>query len=199
MSRLSKKHVKITPDECNNCRLCEESCPFGAIEKPVETDPAEKKETGVKRIALLFILLPVIVLSSGWIGSRLHIPLSKLHPTVSLAENILQEDSGQKTETSDHTLAFRASGKPRAELFEEAVAVQRKFKTGGWILGGFIGLIICLKLISLSIQRRRPEYAIDKGNCFSCGRCFLYCPFEQVRLGLISPEELDQIKPGINL
>jgi len=33
LSRLSKWHVTITPDECINCRLCEDTCPFDAIEK----------------------------------------------------------------------------------------------------------------------------------------------------------------------
>jgi len=30
-SRVAWKHVAITPDECMNCRLCEDTCPFGAI------------------------------------------------------------------------------------------------------------------------------------------------------------------------
>jgi NosR/NirI family nitrous oxide reductase transcriptional regulator len=34
MSRLSKWRVTITPDECIECRLCEQSCPFGAIREP---------------------------------------------------------------------------------------------------------------------------------------------------------------------
>jgi NosR/NirI family nitrous oxide reductase transcriptional regulator len=33
-SRFSFRHVTITPTDCINCRLCEEACPFGAIEKP---------------------------------------------------------------------------------------------------------------------------------------------------------------------
>ena len=32
--RLSRRHVTITPDECIHCRLCEDVCPFGAIDKP---------------------------------------------------------------------------------------------------------------------------------------------------------------------
>jgi ferredoxin len=193
MSRLSKRHVRITPDECNNCRLCEESCPFGAIKKADEEMQPPKKEEDVRRLALIFILLPVIVFGSGWIGSRLDNSLSRLHPTVSLAEEVLLENAGKRTEMSDATKAFRATGKPSEELFAEARAIQIQFRKGGWILGGFIGLVLCLKLIGLFVRRRQLEYDVDKGTCLSCGRCFAYCPYEQVRLGLMTPEELKEL------
>jgi ferredoxin len=151
LSRLSKKHVRITPDECNNCRLCEESCPFGAIKKPDEDIPLETKQVDVKRLAVVFILLPVVVLGSGWIGSRLNEPLSRGHATVSLAEEILLENAGKRTEMTNATKAFRASGKPTEELFAEARTIQDSFRVGGWIVGGFIGLVVCLKLIGLFV------------------------------------------------
>jgi polyferredoxin len=195
MSRLSRRHVRITPDECNNCRLCEESCPFGAIKKADDDDQIQPigRQREVKQLAVIFILLPVVVFSSGWIGSRLDIPLSRLHPTVSLAEEVLLENAGKRTEMTDATKAFRATGKPSEELFAEAQSIQREFRIGGWILGGFIGLILCLKLVGLFVQRRQPEYDVNRGTCLSCGRCFAYCPYEQVRLGLMTPEELEKL------
>lgn len=197
MSRLSKRHVTITPNECTNCRLCEASCPFGSIKKP-EAPPLEpgRKKTEIKRLALLLLLLPVIVLGSGWAVSRLHEPLSRMHATVSLARDIHLEDIGQRKESTEHTRAFRASGKPTPELFAEAAAIGKRFKTGSWILGGFLGLIISLKLIGLSVVKKREEYEIDTGTCLSCARCFMYCPFEHVRLGLIKPEEIDEFIEG---
>ena len=196
MSRLSKKHIRITPDECNNCRLCEESCPFGSIKKAEEGPPLDSRKSDVRRLVLIFALMPLLVLGSGWIGSSLNVPLSRLHATVSLAEEILLENSGQRTEMSDETTAFRASGKPTEELFAEAQSIRQQFRRGGWILGGFVGLVLCLKLIGLFSRRRQLEYDVDKGTCQSCGRCFSYCPYEQVRLGLLTQEEADRLGTG---
>ena len=191
MSRLSRRHVKITPDECNNCRLCEDSCPFGAIHSSTEAASRTDRAKEVKSLALLFVLLPILVFGSGWAVSRLNDAFSRAHPTVSLAEEILLENSGQRTEMTDTTRAFRATGKLSEELFVEAEVVQKQMKTGGWFLGGFLGLIICLKLIGLAVRKQRDEYTIDSGSCLSCGRCFAYCPYEQVRLGLIAPDEVE--------
>jgi len=193
MSRLSRRHVRITPDECNNCRLCEESCPFGAIRKPVDPAPAAAKETDVKRLALLLALLPAVAAAGGWIGSRLEVPLSRLHPKVSLAETVLLDDAGRQPVVTDALKAFKASGKPTEELLAEAGVLRREFRAGGWILGGFVGLIIWTKLIGLFIRKRRSEYEMDRGACLSCGRCFAYCPYEQVRLGNMSPEEAQNL------
>ena len=49
--------------------------------------------------------------------------------------------------------------------------------------GAWVGLVVGVKLIHLSIRRRRAEYEPDPANCVSCGRCFWYCPQEQARLG----------------
>ena len=53
MSRLSKKHLTITPSECINCRLCEASCPFDAINKPSEAKAYQNKEKSRKHLVLL--------------------------------------------------------------------------------------------------------------------------------------------------
>ncbi len=193
LSRLSKWHVRITPNDCNNCRLCEEACPFGSIKKADETSLPPPKTTEIKKMAAALLLLPVIVFGGGWIGSRLDVPLSRVHATVRLAEEILLENSGRRTEMTDETKAFRASGKPAEELFAEAGAIRKRMKAGGWIIGGFLGFIFSLRLIGLLVRRRNPEYDVDKGTCLSCGRCFAYCPYEQVRLGLMTPEELEAL------
>ena len=60
------------------------------------------------------------------------------------------------------------------------MAIREKFKTGGAWLGGFIALIVALKLIGLSTVPKRDIYTPHKETCFSCGRCYPYCPVEAV-------------------
>ena len=36
---VAKWRVRVTPDYCTQCRLCEASCPFGAMREP-EVSPA---------------------------------------------------------------------------------------------------------------------------------------------------------------
>ena len=141
-------------------------------------------------MTLLLGILPVVVLLSGWMGSRLGVPLSRTHFTVSLAREIQLENVDLREETTEATDAFRASGRTTENLMMEAEAIQNQFVKGGWILGMFIGLIICVKLFHQSIYRKRTTYTVDKGHCFSCAWCVPYCPFEQVRLGVIKPEEI---------
>ena len=57
LSRISKWRVTITPDECIQCRLCEESCPFGAVRKPTVQWPKEEYSRSKERLALLLVFL----------------------------------------------------------------------------------------------------------------------------------------------
>ncbi len=182
LSRLSKWRVTITPDECIQCRLCEDSCPFGAIKKPAANWPASEYGKGKKRLALLLLLLPVLVFFGGWAGSSLKAVTSLAHPTVRLAERVYLEETGKVEGTTDASLAFRATGKEIRELYEEASEMRAGFGLGGWVFGGFVGFVIGLKLIGLSVWRRRPGYEADRASCLACGRCFEYCPREHLRL-----------------
>jgi len=182
LSRLSKWRVTITPDECIRCRLCEDSCPFGAIRKPAAQWPAQEYHVAKKRLAFLLLLLPVLVFLGGWAGSALKGVTSQAHETVRLAKQIYMEDAGQIEEVTDASTAFRATGQQTRELYEQAANIRASFEVGGWILGGFIGLVIGLKLIGLSVWRQRTDYEADRASCLACGRCYKYCPREHVRL-----------------
>jgi len=182
LSRISKWRVTIAPDECVQCRLCEDSCPFGAIREPTTDWPAHDYNKSKKRLAFLILLLPVLILSVGWMGSGLRRVTSRMHATVRLAERIYLEDTGKVEDTTDASLAFRATGKEVQELYEEASNIQSDFGLGGWLFGGFVGLVIGLKLIGLSVRRQRKDYEADRASCVACGRCFEYCPKEHARL-----------------
>jgi formate hydrogenlyase subunit 6/NADH:ubiquinone oxidoreductase subunit I len=36
-----------------------------------------------------------------------------------------------------------------------------------------------MRLIELTVKKKRDQYEIDRVGCFSCGRCFAACPKEQ--------------------
>ena len=94
----------------------------------------------------------------------------------------LIEETGEVEDTTDASDAFRATGKEISQLYEEASSIRDQFGLGGWFFGGFVGLVIGLKLIGLSVWRQRKDYEADRANCLACGRCYAYCPREHVRL-----------------
>ena len=181
LSRISKWRVTITPDDCIKCRLCEDSCPFGAIREPTVDSPTHDYNKSRKRFVLLILLLPPLVLSLGWIGFTLRPVTSRMHATVRLADRIYLEDTGQAEDTTDASLAFRATGKETKDLYAEALDIQAEFGRGGWLFGGFVGLVIALKLIGLSLRRQRTDYEAEMAGCLACGRCFEYCPKEHTK------------------
>ena len=183
VSRASKWHVDITPSECIQCHLCADACPVGVIRKPTAAlnipSPAQsvqRRGEEVKRLAICIILLPLLIGAGGWIGVRVSPALSRVNPTVRLAERVWLEDTGRVEGADLASQAFRAGGRPSAELYEQALSFKKPFAVGGGVFGAFIGLAIGIKLIFLSIRRRGVDYEINRGGCVSCGRCFDYCP-----------------------
>ena len=182
MSRASKWHATITPDECIKCRLCEDSCPFGAIQKPTPESMSHSRTEGKKRLTALMILLPIFIVLGIFLGMRVGAPLSRVDLTVSLAHRVTLENAGEVEGSTDASDAFRETGRPVSELYQEAQSIDRKFRIGGGILGAFLGLALGMKMIQLSVRRSRTDYQTNRTTCLSCGRCFSYCPVEKVRL-----------------
>ncbi|MBD3183646.1 4Fe-4S binding protein [Candidatus Poribacteria bacterium] len=179
MSKASKWHVSITPNECIQCRLCEDSCPFEAIDSPTEEKANTPRTEGKGRLITLIILLPLFIAMGVGLGAGVGSYLSRIDPDVRLAERIWLEDTGQIDEMDDASEAFRKTGRPSSELFAEAKQLRRQFRIGSMILGGFLGLFTGIKMISLSIKRSRKDYETNRTHCVSCGRCFSYCPVEK--------------------
>lgn len=70
LSRVSSRHMNIAPGKCIQCRLCESTCPFGAIDEPVEV-PSRPSPIARRRAILLIVMLPVIVGGSSLLGAGL--------------------------------------------------------------------------------------------------------------------------------
>lgn len=176
MSRVSHKHLAITPTNCVNCRLCEASCPFDYIDKPNTGLAREARDIGVRRLGYLFVMLPVLIALGAWVGNQMGVPMSRYHRTVSLAEQVLSEKSSPSAIPSLEVDAYRSKGTPEDELLTEALTIRRQLTMGGTLLGGFLGLVFGLKLIGISTVRTQKDYQVNKTHCFSCARCCSYCP-----------------------
>ncbi len=203
---VSKWRVRITPTTCTQCRLCEESCPFGAIREPLALPTHPRVLASERRrLAALLLTTPVWVALGAWIGPRVAEPAARLHPNVVLLERYLAERAGSTVTASPATPAATAPAVPaaptpesralaRAELetprlVTQATELRRRLTTAGGWLGGWVGLVIGLRLVSLSVRTARTDFEPDRGACLACGRCYLSCPNERVRRGLISPAE----------
>ena len=184
---VARWRVRVTPDHCTQCRLCEKSCPFGALREPqaIETDPVTMRRDR-RRLAMLLAMLPLLVLGGAWVGGRFSGAAASLHPTVSLAERFLREqDTPIKSGplSPDDLSLDRARQHPN-ELVQDAKAIRRRVRIGSWIFGAWVGAVVGIKLIGLAIYRQRRDYEPAPGECFACARCFEFCPSELVRRGV---------------
>ena len=185
---VSKWRVRVTPDFCTQCRLCESSCPFGALRHPEATQNRKQDlQADRRRLGWLLLLLLALVCGGVWLGRRLSDTASLLHPTVALANRFVR-DGGVPTPytgpSSAEQLAIERARQAPDDLLIQAAAIRTKFKPATTIFGGWVGLIVGLKLISLSVRRKQTDYEPDAGACLACARCFETCPNELARRGL---------------
>ena len=178
LGRAAKRPVRITPDDCIQCRLCEDACPYGAIRPPTVDQSPEMRPAGRRRLAALIVLLPLLVCGAALLGSQLADAAAKLHPTVRLSERLAAERLGLVEGTDDASDAFRNTGRAESELHAEAQQRRGDIRIATALFGAWVGLVIGVKLLHLSIRRRRSDYTADPAACFACGRCFRYCPHD---------------------
>ena len=188
LGKVARRNVDITPDKCINCRLCEHACPFNAIVPSSEEPRRDTRVPDRRRLAWSLVALPVIVLLFAWVGGQVGDVFARGHYVVDTAEQVYLQDSGQvEPQTDDNVQAFKGTGRKPRELYDEAEELGERFVFGSWIFGGFMGLVIGLKLVGLAINRRRNDYHIDPEGCIACGRCYDLCSVERVRVG--TPEK----------
>lgn len=181
VSRLSKRHVTITPDECIQCKLCEKACPVDAIDGTTLPSSSSALREDKKRASLVLLIAPFVVAAGGLLGYGIHQPLSSMHPTVITAKRVHLEESGLATGMTLRSETFRASKNTQEALFTEADDIIKQFRFGATVLGVFIGIMISISFLGLFRHERRTDYAPNRANCVSCGRCFSYCPREHLR------------------
>lgn len=178
LAPFARWRVRITPTECVNCHLCADACPYGAIQAPTPEPGSVARSAGRRRLAVLLVALPVFV-ALGGLMARLSSPLlARVHPTVRLANRLWLEDQGRVEGQTEETEAFVQQGIAASEVYLEATEVHERFHVGSWAFGGWVGLVVGLRLIGLSIRRHRHEYDIDQGSCVACSRCYAACPVE---------------------
>jgi len=176
MSRFSRKHMTITPAACIQCRLCEDSCPYDAIQIPVKQKNPESKQSRLRKFIRISFLIPLLAWAGGFTGSLLHEMLAGVNPTVRLAKQVMEPGKDRSLPETFEITAFRSSGKPAEQLFKETKVILDEFYWGGWLLGGFIGLVFGLMIAGSMRKRYQPDYIPDKAHCLSCARCMDYCP-----------------------
>lgn len=178
-SRFAGKHLTITPAECTNCRLCEDSCPYDAI-KPSNTEQGkEAPGKSRKRFILYFILIPLFAIAGAYLFKNLAPPLSGINSTVRLSREIrFEKESGIEAVTKS-ALAFKEAGQTEADLFAQEEYIINRFRRAAPLAGIFLGISFGIGMVALSISTRRKEYKPDQGKCYSCGRCFKYCPIKE--------------------
>lgn len=177
-SRFAGKHLTITPAECTNCRLCEESCPYGAIIPANAEASTEPIDNSRKRFILSVIFIPLFALAGGLLFRNLSPVLAAANQDVRLAREIRAEKETGIEAISKDAVAFKEAGQTEEELFALEASILEKFRKASPWIGVFLGLTLGFALVSLSVKVRRTEYKPDQGKCYSCGRCFRYCPIK---------------------
>jgi len=177
-SRFAGKHLTITPAECTNCRLCEESCPYDAIIPSNLEETREEPEKSRKRFILYLLLIPLFAITGGYILYSLSGTLAGINNEVRLAREVRLENETGIASLSTAMVGFKESDKTEIELFAEEEIIIRKFQKASPWVGIFLGISLGIAMVSLTIRSRRSEYKPHQGKCYSCGKCFKYCPIK---------------------
>jgi len=177
-SRFAGKHLTITPAECTNCRLCEEVCPYDAIIPSDAEQKREEPEKSRKRFILYFLLVPLFAAGGAILLHNLAPALSGANSTVRLAREIRAEKKTGIESALKDVVAFKESGKTESVLFgEEELIIRRFIKASPWA-GAFLGISLGIGMIAFTLRSKRTEYKPHQGKCYSCGRCFKFCPIK---------------------
>ena len=195
-SRLSQWKVHISPASCVDCRLCEKSCPYGAILLPIR-DAAAPDASRLRQRRLIGATATILLLIGGaWAGWAGRGILAQLNQTVQLARTIQSESattapsSIADADLTQRVQAWHNQGETPEALYTRATLIQHRFGLGGAILGAGFLLIVgkrFLTHLAPPAPRRLNLYDADPAGCLACARCFKHCPVERQHRGQIAP------------
>ena len=133
-------------------------------------------------LAVWLVLLPVL---AGGVGAAAGVGMSRTHRTVRLSLEVAEEEAGRLKTQSFELQAYHAAGARRRALMDEARRIEGAFRRGTALFGAWCGLVVSIKLWSLRRRPMRREYEAEAGLCLACGRCYMSCPKERLRLKLM--------------
>jgi ferredoxin len=182
-SRVSLWKIRLTEKSCINCELCHNACPVDAIKPPFDNKVKESRTMGVRRILMYFAVLPLMLLAGALLMRHVSDGLSRAHKDVRLYDMAMLNEAEPRNTLPVDLETFYGLGGSIEELRQKYAAVQTDFKFFSTIAGALIGLVIGMALIGLSVKRTRKLYEVDLASCVNCGRCFGYCPQNNVITG----------------
>lgn len=174
ISSVAAKRVEVTRKPCINCTLCHNACPVDAIRAPYANKGSENRMTGVRRVLLYLVMLPLFTVIGGWMLSSQSDTLSIAHRDVYLY-TLLQSDLSSEDMPAE-VEAFHEMGRSMEDLEASVVSVREAYRHWAWFAGALIGFVLGCNLVRLSVKRTRKNYEIEPSACVACGKCFDYCP-----------------------
>jgi len=138
----------------------------------------EAPDRNRKRFFIYMLLIPLFTAAGALIFYNMGPALAGIRPEVRLAKEIrLEKETGMEAISKD-AIAFKEAGKTENELYAEEIIIIERFRKASPWAGGFLGLSLGISLVAFTIRTTRTEYVPHRGKCYSCGRCFKYCPVE---------------------
>ena len=146
----------------------------------------EQRLRGKRQLLWMFAAVPVAVAIAGLARHVVGCPAVALpsHRAAGRTDSTGGTGPGRGEDRCQRCLSQHGPAAGDCFSMKRAEWQQRFVRIGGW-LGAWVGLVLSVKLVQLSIRRRRTDYHPQQTGCVSCGRCFKSCPVELVRLGLI--------------
>jgi formate hydrogenlyase subunit 6/NADH:ubiquinone oxidoreductase subunit I len=181
-SHFAKHTVAVTPQDCIQCHLCANACPFDAIQAPRQ-DGADRNRTR-RQIGLLVAVGPALILVLAAAGWRLAPLVASWDLRVHRAHVIRQAEmhpTPTKTVIAD---AWDRERHTPQEAYRIGAEVERQYALATPIFGAWIGIVISLKALSSLRRRLSKDYIADAGSCLSCARCYASCPVPNRTYGL---------------